>query len=437
MLTYLINVTGDLLTVSLIIGVIVAFIDCMCAERGRLIVRIGLAFGFVAAGIRAYITNTRRIVGGWRVGTYGYLAALGLFVLLIVALIVYARPFFRRDASEKKTKRAEIAISVLTALLTVAYLYCALPNVYVYPFKFDTGGNGILSTDYLFRLGGYLLGILVSLLAAIAAYHIASIVYRKGFHKILIFTFIALNAMYAVYDFARLMSVVTARKIIDSIPLFSFAAASNNNSQWYAYAAFFVLVVMSILIWVRSFTAKEPYATKAEHRKQRALWRSGKRYSVLMLLCFVTAILCSTWFVKLNTVIIREAPVEEPILVRDGAGADAELRVPLEMVSDGHLHRFGYTTPEGVSVRFIVILKQENTSNFGVGLDACEICGEAGYYENNDGQVVCKKCSVVMNTTTIGMKGGCNPIIIDYDINESYITIPVSEMLKNQSRFKK
>ncbi len=437
MLTYLINVTGDLLAVSLIIGVTIAFIDRRCKERGRLIARIGLALGFAAAGIRAYITNTRRIVGGWRVGTYGYLTALVFFVLLAAALIVYARSFFRRDASEEKANRADTVISVLTALLISAYLYCSLPSVLIYPFKFDSGGNGILSTDYLFRLGGYLLGVITSLIAALAAYQIASVVDRKGYRKLLSFAFISLNAMYAVYDFARLMSVLTARKIIDSIPLFQFAAASNNNSQWYAYAAFLVLIALSAVIWVRSYTAKEPYETKAEHRRQRAIWRSGKRYSIPLLLCFVMAILCSTWFVKLNTVVIREAPVEEPIIIKDGTGTDLELRVPLEMVNDGHLHRFGYTTPEGNPVRFIVILKQENTTNYGIGLDACEICGEAGYYENKDGQVVCKKCGVVMNTTTIGMKGGCNPIIIDYDINEGYITVPVSEMLNNQSRFKK
>ena len=437
MLTYLINVTGDLLAVSLIIGVTLAFIDRMCAEPGRRIVRIGLAFGCLAAGIRAYITNTRRIVGGWRVGTYGYAAALGLFALLLVALLIYGRPLLRRNGAEKRRRRGQIVVSVLTALLISAYLYCTLPNVYVYPFKFDTGGNGILSTEYLFRLGGYLLGILVSLLAAAAAYHLSYVTERKGHGGLLFFAFIALHILYAVYDFARLMSVLTARRIIDSIPLFSFAAYSNNHAQWYTYGAFILLVVMAVLIWVGSFTANEPYTTPAERRKHRALWRSGRRYSGLMLACFVTAILCATWFVKLNTVVIREAPVEEPILIKDGTGADEELRVPLELVSDGHLHRFGYTTPEGNPVRFIVILKQENTTNFGIGLDACEICGEAGYYENNDGRVVCKKCGVVMNTTTIGMKGGCNPIIIDYDINESYITIPVSEMLNNQSRFKK
>ena len=426
-----------LFAVSLIIGVTIAFIDRRCKERGRLIARIGLALGFAAAGIRAYITNTRRIVGGWRVGTYGYLTALVFFVLLAAALIVYARSFFRRDASEEKTNRADTVISVLAALLISAYLYCSLPSVLIYPFKFDSGGNGILSTDYLFRLGGYLLGVITSLIAALAAYQIASVVDRKGYRKLLSYAFISLNAMYAVYDFARLMSVLTARKIIDSIPLFQFAAASNNNSQWYAYAAFLVLIALSAVIWVRSYTAKEPYATNAEHRKQRALWRKGKRTSILLLLCFICGIFCATLFVKLNTVVIREAPVEDPQIVKDGTGSDSELRIPLEMVNDGHLHRFGYTTDEGYPARLIVILKQENTTNFGIGLDACEICGEAGYYENNDGQVVCKKCNVVMNKTTIGMKGGCNPIIIEYDINEGkYTDEKKTELISMAEKFR-
>ena len=437
MLTYLINVTDDMLVVSLLIGVILAFMDHFSDARGKLITRIGLAAGFVISGIRSYITNTRRLVGGWKVGTYGYAAALVLFVLSAVAFAVFAKKFFKKADEKKEKTAAQTVISVLIALLISSYLYGAMPNIYVYPFKFDTGGNGILSTDYLFRLGGYLSGIIVCLISAVAAYKIASIAAKKGYDKLLSVSFFLLNTMFAVYNFAKLMLVLTPRKIIDSVTLFQFAAASNNNSEWYTYIAFIILVVFSLILWIRSYTAKEPYATNAERRKQRALWRSGKRYSVILVLCFIVAVLCATLFVKLNTVVIREAPVEDPIITKDSAGNDKELRVTLEMVSDGHLHRFGYTTADGNPTRFIVVLKQENTGNYGIGLDACEICGEAGYYENKDGQVVCKKCGVVMNKTTIGMKGGCNPIIIDYDIIDGYIIVPVEEMVKNQSRFKK
>ena len=435
MLTYLINVTGDLLAVSLILGVTFAYIDRSFGDRVRLISRIGLALGLIAAAVRAYVTNTRRLVGGWKVGAYGYGVALALFVLWAAALIVFSLKSFRLSEDPKKKTSAAVGISSATAVLIASYLYGAVPNVFVYPFKFDTGGNGLLSTDYLFRLGGYLLGLIVCLLAGLCAYQLTSLSVKKGYPVLAFAAFAALHVIYAVYDFARLMLVLTPRKIVDSQALFKFAAASNNGAHWYTFTAFGILVVLAVILWIRSYTAKEPYRTNAEHRRQRAMWRSAKRWSGVLLLCFVCGILCATWFVKLNTVVIREAPVEDPQLVKDGAGADSELRVPLEMVSDGHLHRFGYTTPEGKQTRFIVVLKQENTNNYGVGLDACEICGEAGYYENNDGQVVCKKCNVVMNRTTIGMKGGCNPIIIDYDINESYITVPVEEMVKNQSRF--
>ena len=437
MLTYLINVTDDMLAVSVIIGVIFAFIDFYCSSTGRVIIRIGLAFGIVVAGLRALITNTQRLVGGWKVGTYGYGVSLALFVLLILAFLVFGRSFFKKTGDEKKQKTAEIVICVLTALLFSAYLFCSLQNVFVYPFKFDTGGEGFLSSKYLLRLGGWLLGIVVCLAAAISSYKVAEVTAKKGYQKLVAAAYFALNIIYAVNNFACLMLVLTPRKIVNSTVLFNFAASSNNHSEWYTYASFIVVMIMAVLIWIRSYTSKEPYSTPAEHRKQRALWRTGKRYSILLLLCFICGILCATWFVKLNTVEIREAPVEEPQIIKDGTGTDSELRIPLEMVSDGHLHRFGYTTDDGYPTRLIVILKQENTTNFGIGLDACEICGEAGYYENNEGKVVCKKCGVVMNTSTIGLKGGCNPIIIDYDITDTYITIPVEEMVKNQSRFKK
>lgn len=43
-----------------------------------------------------------------------------------------------------------------------------------------------------------------------------------------------------------------------------------------------------------------------------------------------------------------------------------------------------------------------------------------GYYERND-DVVCKRCDVVMNKSTIGFKGGCNPVPFEYEIvNKNY-----------------
>ena len=108
--------------------------------------------------------------------------------------------------------------------------------------------------------------------------------------------------------------------------------------------------------------------------------------------------------------------------------------MPLEQVDDGHLHRFAYYTEEGTEIRFIVI-KKPDSSAYGIGLDACDICGETGYYEK-DGMVVCKLCDVVMNINTIGFKGGCNPIVIDYRIDNGKIVIPTEGLLEYESEFK-
>lgn len=430
MLTYLINVTGDMLALSMILGVVYAFIDHYCTDKGRVIFRAGVLLGVIAAGVRAYITNTRRLTGGWKVGTYGYGIHLAFLVLTVIVLVIFARFFFAKEKNRPIHTVSEIIVSVCAALLTAAYLYCSIPNVLVYPFKFDTGGNGILSTEYLFRLGGYLLGLVICLASAAAVCKLCFVSAKKGYTKLLCGLFFAVNIIFGINGFARLMSVLTVRKIVDSTTLFSLAAWSNNHAHLYTYALFVLMLAAAVFLWVKSYTAKEPYSTNAEHRKQRAVWRTGRRSTVVLAICFIMGILCSTLFVRLNTVVIKEAPVEDPIIDGD------TLIVPLEMVEDGHLHRFGYTTDEGNLVRFIVVLKQENTNNYGVGLDACDICGEAGYYENKENQIVCKKCNVVMNKTTIGMKGGCNPIIIDYDIDENGITVPISEMKKNQSKFK-
>ena len=454
MLTYLINVTDDLLAVSVALGAICTMVERYGAKRGRAAFWAALALGALAAAIRAYITNTHRLTAGWRVGAFGYLIAVALFLVFAVVMIILGRRFFR--APQDRSGVARTIVSAVCGAWAAAQLYIALPTVLVYPFQFDTGGNGLLSTDYLFRLGGYALGLIVCVVSAVCALHLGRVCYQKGMKTASTAAALALVLLMSVNSFARLMSVLTIRRsaiqtlqpfgfvmgLIDpgqahNTALFNFASFSNNNAHWYTFIAFIALALLTAMVFVGSRTAREPYATKAENRKHRALWRSGRRYGVTAMLCFVMAILCATWFVKLNTVVINVAPVEDPVIIKDDAGNDVSLFVPFEMVSDGHLHRFGYTTPDGNPARFIVVLKQPGTNNYGIGLDACEICGEAGYYENNEGRIVCKKCNVVMNTTTIGMKGGCNPIIIDYDMDENGITVPVSEMIANQSHFKK
>ena len=77
-------------------------------------------------------------------------------------------------------------------------------------------------------------------------------------------------------------------------------------------------------------------------------------------------------------------------------------------------------------MRFIVIKKNEIA--FGTGLDACEICGDSGYFEDK-GKVICRECDVMMNIQTIGFPGGCNPIPIAYEIDGGKLLVPALKKL--------
>ena len=66
----------------------------------------------------------------------------------------------------------------------------------------------------------------------------------------------------------------------------------------------------------------------------------------------------------------------------------------------------------------------------------CDICGETGYYERGEGQVVCKLCDVVMNVNTIGFKGGCNPIPISYEVADGNLVFALADIIAGEREFK-
>jgi high-affinity iron transporter len=88
---------------------------------------------------------------------------------------------------------------------------------------------------------------------------------------------------------------------------------------------------------------------------------------------------------------------------------NAAVRIPVAAVSDGNLHRF-VIEDQGVNVRFIIIEKPDRT--LAVALDACQICGTQGYYQSGH-EVICRNCGSDIVISSIGTRGGCNPIPLE------------------------
>ena len=234
----------------------------------------------------------------------------------------------------------------------------------------------------------------------------------------------------AVMRLANLFSVLFQKKIVKSNhTMFTYTVYVKNHSDWFLFLAVLLAAAAALGLWIASMNQKEKWANPAQHRQIRAKWRRTRRWASTMILCSVLVIVNLTWFEKLNATDVTLSPVEEVSAVDED-----NVYVSFDLVNDGHLHRFAYETENGVQIRFIVIQKPGGNA-YGIGLDACDVCGETGYYEKN-GQVVCNLCDVVMNISTIGFKGGCNPIVIPYEVNNGQIIVPISGLLEYEREFK-
>ena len=412
MLKYFIDVTENLITPGVMLGMLFAYMLLVYRKRGVIILAAGTCVGVIAAGVYSYFKNATKLIST----PWWNLRIFPVFICAFVLFIVADLPFIR--------KRIRVIAPVFAAIMAGDLLFYSLPDVMAYPYNFVLGGQAVFSTGFLYRLIGMILGLVLVFLAGLA-------VYRVTVHMSPALTGLFLKLIYLICALqfgAKMVQIMYTRRLLSGRGWFKIAKFSSNQSNLFIYAAMAIVLIIPIALWIRSFFVNEPYENPAQKRKIKAKWRSNRRWSTAVILCFAMAVLNITAIKAYANRPVELSPTEECEVRGDN------VYVPLEQVDDGHLHRFDYETPNGVKVRFIVI-KKPNSSAYGVGLDACDICGETGYFERN-GQIVCKLCDVVMNINTIGFKGGCNPKVIDYSISNGYIIVPTYTLIEHEKDFR-
>ena len=418
MLKYLIAVSEDMMVVAILIGLLYAWAERRFDARGRKFLDIGVIIGFVAAAVMSYLKNTTNLI---HTGVWNMRIFIASTVLLIVFL-VFSIPKLRQKLPGASGKIVCVSAALLAALL----LFYEMPDVFAYPYTIrQQGYESFFSTDYLFRFIGFLLGLALVVIAFFAARYVAARVTGKASTALTV----AALSINAIQQICKTLQTMLTRRIIKSNhTIFAIVKFTSNHSNLFIYGVLLCVVLLSLVLWARSFHVSEPYANPAQHRRIRAKWRLNRRWASVLLACVLLMVLNLTVFTAVINRPVELSPAEEYVIEGDN------IYVSLAQVEDGHLHRFAYVTPSNVETRFIVV-KKPNSSAFGIGLDACDICGETGYYER-DGQVVCKLCDVVMNVNTIGFKGGCNPIPITYSISDGYIIVPLSALLEHEKDFR-
>ncbi|MBQ8013210.1 MAG: DUF2318 domain-containing protein [Treponema sp.] len=335
----------------------------------------------------------------------------GLGYLVLTCLNFIRRPVF-------------LAFSGLL-FITCQLLY-TVPPVFALPFHFLGMYDTYFSTMYLAKCTAYLFGWILAILTAWAVFKILS----RSSEKVNSLVFASLYLVNTFISFVAIIGIINSyyrRKIKIPSGLRKSLPELITAENLVFFLAVIVILVLALLFFIYYTKIHGEYTNPAEHRKLKAFSRSNRRLAVFTLFLCILVWLDMTVIKKIANTVVELSPSEEFQIEGN------EIFIPLEQVSDGHLHRFTWTNDEGKGIRFIIV--QKKGTSFGVGFDACDVCGDVGYYERKD-EVVCNRCDVVMNKSTIGLKGGCNPVPLFSRIENGGIIILTDDLQKEAHRFK-
>ena len=417
MLTYLILTTRTMIMAAAVCGSICGYISLSESKKTRRATWTICLIGIIASFVIAFFENRTNIVDTAILNGCLYIVAIVSFILYIIFSI-------------KKISRGKTALeyinNILLGLSFASIFAYAAPTVWGYPYQVYLSERTVISTEFLLDIIGMLFGLVLCLIVFLSARK--CILTLKPFEaSVLLKILLLINVLVRI---AGLFAVLLQKRIVVSNHLlFTYSVFVKNRTDQITFITLIILVLVYAVLYIRGVTQKEPYNNPAEQRKILAKWRRVYRWAYAMFFAAVMGILTLTLFVKLNTPDTSLSPIEE---VSDQD--DVNMYIDYDLLQDEHIHRFAYTTDKNVDIRFIII-KKPNANAYGIGLDACDICGETGYYEK-DGQVVCNLCDQVININSIGFKGGCNPIVIPYELSSGRIIIPIEGLLEYEAKFK-
>lgn len=380
-------------------------------ERKRYILTaLSIGLGIVAAVVSAIVRSLPNFINRANLSYYSMIPVLIAMAVILLLIL------FKGILKKKNGALYDNLLFAALALYGVSSFFYYLPTVILRSDGFVSYGEKALSTMVLYRVIGYTAGFTVIILSGLAIYN-TGIRLKENQLKALVITTLLIRGVTQMAVIAQ--RLYSLRILPKNITLFKLITETLNRTRYFDYAVMAVLIIAPIILWSQNIKVVQPYSNRAQLRKIKFYMRNKRHWAQFFIVLIVVNIMSLT-VVKAH--VNREIPLSPPenYTVEDGFAV-----ITLESVDDGHLHRYVYTAADKKEVRFIIIKKAQGS--YGVGLDACELCGPSGYFERKD-EVVCKLCDVVMNKGTIGFKGGCNPIPVKYIVHDRKIKIALSDL---------
>lgn len=189
---------------------------------------------------------------------------------------------------------------------------------------------------------------------------------------------------------------------------------------------FAVVLGLALVLAVREWTSMRSKAavtatsaTDAERRRAEWEHRRQRRWLVSMAtVCVVVLVALSAEFVY------NRAEAAQPPAANVAASGEL-VRLPVAGLNGDPEVTFYSTTINNTTLRFIVVHKPNGT--FQAALDACEICGAAGYVVRGN-NLICRNCGSPIYIPSVGTHGGCNPIPLPSHVENGTLVIDFSHV---------
>jgi len=188
---------------------------------------------------------------------------------------------------------------------------------------------------------------------------------------------------------------------------------------------FFFVVILGtagLAVLREWFSARRPVddatINPAERRMLEWQYRRQRRWS------FAAAILCALVVVSLAAEFAYARAMSAPSPAKMLAAQNNEVFIPLSDLTDSSLH-FYTAEVNGTDVRFMVI--HQTNGNYATALDACQICGRAGYRQEGQ-NIICRNCGASIYVPSIGDRGGCNPIPVKSNVANGEVVVDLSAL---------
>ncbi|MBI4397400.1 MAG: DUF2318 domain-containing protein [Elusimicrobia bacterium] len=373
-----------------------------------------LAFGLGGGVLLFFVSRHQETV----TATRAFLDAAGILSVLLMAGAVVSLEWMRSRAGL-------FFAAALGAVASFSFLtVCAEQAL---------SAVSVLNTDLLMNIGGVLAGFSLTVFLVPLTNRLAS---RCGRGTLSCFFLAACALLVIPWSAEVLLGLMRLEKVALTSARLTFVAKAIHYSFLFPYIHLALLAALALLFFTgrTAFSARALSETaKPARRKMVGRMRLEARWfkCALASIGFILAV-----FLHHDLYASRPPRISKPVPLTPDTGG--RIRVRIDDVADGNLHRFATVTEDGHVVRFFLINRASASAGgrkkIGVVYDACMLCGDMGYRQDKN-DVVCIACNVRIFVPSIGKLGGCNPIPLPHEIDGESIVIRSEELNKGAQYF--